>query len=70
MTMNSLEVFWLHGNDLTGSVDDVFCRADDPFAALVAELKGDCSGDPPEIICSCCSTCCAFYGKECCPQSN
>ena len=65
-----LEVFWFHGNDLTGSVDDIFCLDPGEYPQFVEkDLQGDCSGDPPEIICSCCSKCCAFYGQDCRSQN-
>ena len=41
-----LNTLTLHGNKLYGEVDDSLC--------YINELTADCSGDQPEIACSCC----------------
>ena len=42
-----LNTLTLHGNKLYGEVDDSLC--------YINELTADCSGDQPEIACSCCA---------------
>jgi hypothetical protein len=58
--LTSLQYFWIHGTDLNGSVDDIFCSG--PF---IQSLSADCSGDPLEITCTCCSQCCNAFGEDC-----
>jgi uncharacterized protein YjbI with pentapeptide repeats len=41
-----LNTLTLHGNKLYGDVDDSLC--------YIKELTADCSGEQPEIACSCC----------------
>jgi hypothetical protein len=58
--MTNLIFFWFDNNDLTGSVDTIFCN--NPF---VLELFADCLGDLPEITCACCTYCCSADGEKC-----
>lgn len=58
----NLEFFWFQANELTGSVDEIFCGAGNPPEFL----RGDCRPVPtPEIECSCCSECCLPDGTGC-----
>jgi hypothetical protein len=82
-TNHNLEVFLFDGNDLTGSVDAIFCEDRSSSGSsgindissssassllLLPDLRGDCLGDPPEIICTCCASCCTADGATCEPQ--
>lgn len=58
--LSSLRYFWIHGTDLSGSIDDIFC-VDKSFQSLSA----DCAGDPAELSCSCCTQCCDAFGAAC-----
>jgi len=58
--LTSLKYFWIHGTDLSGSIDDIFCVDD-----FVQSLSADCAGDPVELSCSCCSQCCDAFGANC-----
>lgn len=51
----------LYDNDLTGSIDPVFCMESRLFELLVA----DCLEPNPQIICTCCTHCCDTDGIQC-----
>ncbi len=57
----SLEMLYLNGNDLTGSLDAPFCDSSIPFF----EFFADCRGETPEVQCTCCTTCCNAQGSNC-----
>lgn len=57
----SLEMLYLNGNDLAGSLDSAFCDSNIPFFEFVA----DCRGASPEVKCSCCTSCCNPEGSNC-----
>jgi hypothetical protein len=54
--LTNLVELWLEGNDLTGIEDSIICESTEFWS--IVELTADCLGDPPEIVCSCCTTCC------------
>ncbi|CAJ1934439.1 unnamed protein product [Cylindrotheca closterium] len=58
--LTNLKFFWIHGTDISGSIDDIFCVDD-----FVQSLSADCAGDPVEVSCTCCSQCCNSFGAEC-----
>jgi hypothetical protein len=58
--LTNLEHFVFERNDLSGSLDTIFCI--NPF---VQDLRGDCLGDPPEIACTCCTSRCTVDGETC-----
>jgi hypothetical protein len=60
--LQQLEVIYLENNDLTGSVDDIFCVSRPPF---LQDMWANCRGNPPELQCSCCTTCCDLNGENC-----
>jgi len=49
-----LDVVELHQTHMSGSLDPIFCNRSIPPQFLSA----DCSGNPPEVNCTCCTTCC------------
>ena len=50
-------------NNVTGSLNEVFCSADSNFEEIDATYTGlgyinvDCSGKIPEVACDCCTDC-------------
>jgi hypothetical protein len=63
-SLSSLDYFWFHDTDLTGSVDNIFC-----LFPQVENLRADCRSDgnglPPQVNCSCCTSCCTSNGTNC-----
>lgn len=60
-TAKSLEMLYLNGNDFAGSLDAAFCDTNIAFFEFVA----DCRGTSPEVMCSCCTSCCNTNGSDC-----
>lgn len=57
--------FLADNNDLTGSLDSIFCHENgqiSPDFPELTQLRADCSGDFPDIECSCCE--CFFRRTE------
>jgi hypothetical protein len=52
----------LFGNNLTGSLDDVFCLQP---SALLSKVDADCGGVDPQVECTCCTTCCDSSSGGC-----
>ncbi len=49
----------MSANDLTGVMPDEVCalRNNTVPPGVLGVLVTDCAGDPPEVVCPCCSTC-------------
>ena len=62
----NLDIVNLNGNQITGSLDSVFCSNPNVFDVLSA----DCLGDNPKVSCSCCTECCDSEGLGCTEISN
>ena len=60
----NLHTFFLHENDLTGTMPDSVCDL-----PLLEDLTTDCGGGSPENVCGCCSVC---FTQEIlsCPDRN
>lgn len=57
-SLGFLDLAW---NDFTGSLD-FLCHT---FNSSKKTLRADCHDDDPDVVCSCCKTCCSnedFYG--------
>lgn len=52
-----LRILLLSGTSMSGGLDHLCNRASPLSAVEVA--SADCSGDTPELVCTCCSICCA-----------
>lgn len=54
------------GNDLTGTLDPIFCSEQRQFKSIFAKLEADCAGEtaPPKLNCTCCTTCCSSDGHH------
>jgi len=59
-TIFPLHVFYFFENQITGSVDQIFCDTNE-----WTSLSADCD----KVICPCCTNCCDANGLECRPMS-
>jgi len=57
--LEQLRIAFLSVNDLTGTMPAEVCanRNNTIPPGNLGVLVSDCSGDPPEVVCSCCSSC-------------
>lgn len=53
--LSNLQILYLDGNDLDGSLD-YMCPLRDTFGGLLQEMSADCK-EGGKIVCSCCSDC-------------
>jgi hypothetical protein len=58
--------FWIHSNDLTGDLDPIFCPGGNASRPIVT-FRADCAPPSPEVICSCCTSCCNHASGICGP---
>eukprot|EP00934_Nitzschia_sp_Nitz4_P008695 Nitzschia sp. Nitz4//scaffold2_size372955//38018//41345//NITZ4_000364-RA/size372955-processed-gene-0.471-mRNA-1//-1//CDS//3329546599//8685//frame0 len=65
-TLNDLGELYLQGNDITGDLDGVFCTTPGGF---IGYFIADCASSNPEVVCSCCTTCCD-NGSDLCMAPN
>ena len=66
--LKQLQVLYVENNDLTGSVNGIFCGSSEQQPALLPNIEdmwADCRGGPPKLRCSCCTTCCNPKGINC-----
>jgi len=54
--LQQLTELLLEDNQLTGQVPASICALREPVGVL-RNLYADCGGDPPKIICTCCTRC-------------
>jgi len=60
-SLGDLDALRLNHNDLTGDLDPIFCARNLNSHPIVSFLA-DCGGANPEVICTCCSSCCSDDG--------
>lgn len=58
--------FLLHNNDLTGDLDPIFCPGGNASRPIVT-FRADCALPSPEVVCSCCTSCCNHASGICGP---
>jgi hypothetical protein len=51
--MRNLNAMGLENNDLIGEVPKDVCAIE-----TLRDVWADCGGDTPEVVCTCCTTCC------------
>ncbi len=54
-SLKQLQELSIHSNDLSGKVADGLCALAD--SGELRNFTADCSGDPPQIECECCTLC-------------
>ena len=57
------DAFDASNTNLSGTLDDIFCIADNPNPVSVS--GADCGGSVPQVECSCCTLCCDDSTGDC-----
>lgn len=55
----------MDGNNITGSLDPVFCNPISSESKTLFDVTADCGGENPRVNCTCCTECCD-RGTETC----
>ena len=50
--LTNVQSIQMQGNRLTGTVPPLLCSVEG-----ITELITDCGGNPPKVLCSCCTRC-------------
>jgi len=60
----SLEVFLIDGNGITGGTSEI-CDKADKIDFFVSDCDSGVEGQPPQLDCPCCTTCCVSGDPDC-----